>query len=55
MEGFSAEALDKILGLSEQNLSAVTILTLGYRDEENDGLVNAKKVRKNTEQLVDFR
>ena len=55
MEGFSAEALDKILGLSEQNLSAVTILTLGYRDEENDGLLNAKKVRKSPEQLFDFK
>ena len=55
MEGFSAEALDKILGLPEQNLSAVTILTLGYRDEENDGLLNAQKVRKSTEQLFDFK
>ena len=55
MEGFSAPALDKILGLSEQNLSAVTILALGYRDEENDGLAKAKKVRKSTEQLFDFK
>lgn len=51
MEGFSADALDEILGLSEQNLGAVTILTLGYRDEANDYLANAPKVRKSKENL----
>ncbi len=51
MEGFSAEAMDKILGLNDQNLSAVTVLTLGYRDEANDYLVNAAKVRKSKENL----
>ncbi|HEY6914892.1 MAG TPA: NAD(P)H-dependent oxidoreductase [Paludibacter sp.] len=51
MEGFSADALNEILGLSEQNLGAVTILTLGYRDETNDHLANAPKVRKSKENL----
>ncbi|MFA6580957.1 MAG: NAD(P)H-dependent oxidoreductase [Paludibacter sp.] len=51
MEGFNNEALNKILGLSEQNLSSVTILTLGYRDETNDQLVKAIKVRKSSENL----
>jgi len=51
MEGFNNEALNKILGLSEQNLSSVTILTLGYRDETNDQLVKATKVRKSSENL----
>lgn len=46
MEGFSAEALDKVLGLNEMNLSAVTILTLGYRDEATDQHAKDKKVRK---------
>jgi len=55
MEGFSVDALDKLLKLEEQNLSAVTILTLGYRDEANDQLVNAKKVRKNKESLSEFK
>jgi nitroreductase / dihydropteridine reductase len=55
MEGFSVEALDKVLGLNDQNLSAVTILTLGYRDQENDRLVKAKKVRKSRELLFDFK
>jgi len=54
MEGFSTEALDKILGLSEQNLSSTTILTLGYRDEANDHLVHAAKVRKSKSALFEF-
>jgi len=54
MEGFSTEALDKILGLSEQNLSSTTILTLGYRDETNDHLVHAAKVRKSKSALFEF-
>ena len=54
MEGFSTESLDKILGLAEQNLSATTILTLGYRDEKTDTLVNAAKVRKSKSALFKF-
>src|SRR5690606_8403560 len=45
MEGFDNNALDKLLGLNELGLRSVTILPLGYRDEENDWLVNLKKVR----------
>lgn len=55
MEGFSTEAMDKILGLNEQNLSAVNVLALGYRDESNDKLAKAPKVRKSKEALFDFR
>ncbi len=55
MEGFNADALDKILGLAEQNLSAVNILALGYRDEANDRLAKAPKVRKSKELMFDFR
>ena len=55
MEGFSVEALDNLLGLDEQNLSAVTILALGYRDEANDRLAKAAKVRKSKETLLEFR
>lgn len=33
MEGFNAEAMDKVLGLTDKNLSVVNILALGYRDE----------------------
>jgi nitroreductase len=51
MEGFNPAALDKILGLNEQNLGSVSILTLGYRDAELDKLANAPKVRKSKENL----
>lgn len=52
IEGFNPSALDKILGLSEQNLGSVTILALGYRDEANDRLATAPKVRKSKESLI---
>ncbi|TXD74868.1 nitroreductase family protein [Aequorivita antarctica] len=45
MEGFTPEAVDELLGLKEQGLKSVLILTLGYRDESEDWLVNMKKVR----------
>ena len=54
MEGFSTEALDKILGLAEQNLGSTTILSLGYRDEKTDSLVHAAKVRKIKSALFEF-
>ena len=52
MEGFEPAALDEILGLREKGLKSCVILTLGYRDSENDWLVNLKKVRKSKEDLV---
>jgi len=45
MEGFNNEEVDKLLNLSEKGLKSVTLLPIGYRDEENDWLVNMKKVR----------
>ena len=51
MEGFSNEAVDKLLGLSEQNLGSVSIMTLGYRDAENDHYATAAKVRKSKEEM----
>jgi nitroreductase len=52
MEGFQPEAVDEILGLKEKGLRSVTILALGFRDIENDFLVNAKKVRREREKLI---
>jgi nitroreductase len=51
MEGFDANGLDEILGLNEKGLHSVVIMTLGYRDVENDILVNAKKVRRPHKEL----
>ena len=45
MEGFDDEALDDLLNLRELKLRSVTMLPLGYRDAENDWLVDLKKVR----------
>lgn len=51
MEGFNAEQLDELLGLKEKGLRSVVIVTLGYRDEEKDPLVRAKKVRRPHDEL----
>jgi nitroreductase len=45
MEGFDNAALDQLLNLKERGLKSVTLMPLGYRDEENDWLVKLKKVR----------
>ena len=52
IEGFDENALDEILGLIEKGLRSCVILPLGYRDAENDWLVNLVKVRKSKEDLV---
>jgi nitroreductase/dihydropteridine reductase len=52
LEGFNPEALDEILGLRKKGLRSCVILTLGYKDSENDWLVNLAKVRKSREDLV---
>ncbi|RZK43594.1 MAG: NAD(P)H-dependent oxidoreductase [Pedobacter sp.] len=56
MEGFDSEKYDEILGLKERGLKSVTVMPLGYRDEEGDWLVNLKKVRKpKSEFVTEFR
>jgi nitroreductase len=52
MEGFIPDAVDEILGLKEKGLRSVTILALGYRDNEKDFLVNAQKVRRERDKLI---
>ena len=52
MEGFSAPALDELLGLKVLGLKSAVILALGYRDEANDWLVNMKKVRTPVQQFI---
>ncbi|MDA8692800.1 NAD(P)H-dependent oxidoreductase [Saprospiraceae bacterium] len=52
MEGFDPAALDKILGLKEKNLRSSVMLALGYRDAENDWLVNLEKIRKPMDKMV---
>ncbi len=52
MEGFEPDAVDKILGLREKGLRSCVLLPIGYRDAEKDWLVNLKKVRKSTKNIV---
>jgi nitroreductase len=46
MEGFDPNALDELLDLRAKGLRSTVIVTLGYRDTNNDWLVNLKKVRR---------
>lgn len=52
IEGFDPDAVDKILGLREKGLRSCVLFPIGYRNADNDWLVNLKKVRKSTEDLV---
>jgi nitroreductase len=50
MEGFDAEAYDRILGLSERGLTATVLCAVGFRSEE-DATAGHKKVRLPHERL----
>lgn len=52
MEGFNGEKLDELLNLKERGLKSVVLLSLGYRDTENDFLANQKKVRLPIKELL---
>ncbi len=52
MEGFVNAELDELLGLKEKGLKSVLMMSLGYRDAENDWLVNMKKARNPKEEFV---
>ncbi len=52
VEGFDPNQLDELLGLKEKGLKSVCLLPVGYRDEENDWLVNMKKVRIPSEEFI---
>ncbi|MEN4760781.1 nitroreductase family protein [Chryseobacterium sp. C39-AII1] len=45
MEGFDPKLFDEVLGLSEKGLHASVILSLGYRDSDNDYLASVPKAR----------
>jgi nitroreductase len=52
MEGFDADKVDAILGLRDKGLRSTMFLTLGYRNEDEDWLVNLEKVRKPMEDFI---
>jgi nitroreductase / dihydropteridine reductase len=49
---FNPQAVDEILGLKEKGLTSVTMLAIGFRDEANDFLSGAKKVRRSKDKLI---
>lgn len=51
IEGFNPAELDAFLELDKKGLKSVTLLPLGYRDNEKDWLLPLKKVRKPKEVL----
>jgi len=51
MEGFVPTMVDEVLGLKDMGLKSSVILTLGYRDSENDYLSKLKKVRWNNDKF----
>ncbi|MFA6158181.1 MAG: NAD(P)H-dependent oxidoreductase [Candidatus Paceibacterota bacterium] len=52
MEGFDPSQINAILGLSAKNLSATTMLALGYRGA--DDYAKAPKTRRPFEEVVEF-
>ncbi len=52
IEGFDPTAVDEILDLRAKGLRSCVLLPIGYRNADKDWLVNLKKVRKSTEDLV---
>tara|TARA_R110002049_G_scaffold65731_4_gene172341 strand:+ start:499 stop:1131 length:633 start_codon:yes stop_codon:yes gene_type:complete len=52
LEGFDPEAVDEILGLKEKGLRSCVMLPIGYREADNDWLVNLEKVRKPKDKLI---
>ena len=49
--GLAFQVVDDILDLRSKNLHASVMLTVGYRDAENDPLATAQKVRKPIHQI----
>ena len=52
MDGFISEKLDELLKLKSSGYQSTVLLPLGYREEENDWLVNMKKVRIPKEEFI---
>jgi nitroreductase len=53
MEGFAPAKLDELLGLEAKGLHSVLMLAIGERDEANDYMVNAAKVRTPSNELFE--
>lgn len=52
--GFDPKLVDKLLGLPAKGLRSVSLLYLGYADDERDWLGKMKKVRNSMEEFATF-
>ena len=52
--GFDAQLVDELLGLPAKGLRSVSLLYLGYADDERDWLGKMKKVRNSMEEFATF-
>lgn len=51
-EGFDTKIVDEVLGLHEMGLKSVSLIYIGYADEEKDWMKQMKKVRIPNEEFV---
>lgn len=51
-EGFDNKVVDEVLGLPEKGLRSVSLMYVGYADEQRDWLAPMKKVRRPKDQFV---
>jgi nitroreductase len=52
MEGFNRQAVSEFMGLPEIGMEAGVLMAVGHRDEANDYLVKAPKVRRKHEDII---
>ncbi len=50
-EGFDTKVVDEVLGLAEHGLKSVSLMYVGYADQEKDWLGSMKKVRVSKEEF----
>jgi hypothetical protein len=52
MEGFNRQAVSEFMGLPQMGMEAGVLMAVGHRDEANDYLVKAPKVRRKHEDII---
>lgn len=52
IEGFSNQLVDEVLGLKEKGLKSVSLMYVGYADQEKDWMSSMKKVRIPADEFV---
>ena len=55
IEGFNRDAMNKLLQLDAESEGATVLLALGYRNADEDRLAHKAKIRKEMEDMVEWR